>query len=236
MAVPPGRRGARLARCSLGRPRQTITGELHGTVKDQTRGLVVGASAVLSNDDGLSLTQTTDGAGRYRFEKLPPGTYDLTIRQPGFKSFDTGVRIRAATSSTLNVELKIAIQVSVDVKGATGLSADPRRNLSSILLMGKDLEALPNDPNEFMLRLMQMAGAFRPGDVAVYIDGFRDYKRFPPKQAIAMIRINSNPFSAEFSDSSGRRIEISTKPGSEGFAGDVRLQARDSVLDSQCAG
>jgi hypothetical protein len=211
------------------------TGELHGTVTDQTRAVVVGASVVLANDAGQSWNMATDGMGRYTFADLAPGTYTLTIGAQGFTGFIAQVRIRPSTASALNAELKIGISVSVDVKESSGLSTDPRRNASSIILTGTDLEALPDDPNAFMLRLMQIAGAFRPDDLAVYVDGFRDYKRLPPKQAIAMIRINSNPFSAEFPDKSTRRVEITTKPGSDGFAGDLKLQARDSALNARNA-
>jgi hypothetical protein len=211
------------------------TGELHGTVTDQTGAVVVGASVVLSSDAGQNWSQSTDGLGRYKFTDMPPGTYDLKIGSEGFKDFAQRARIRASNASTINAELKIAISVSMDVKEPSGLSTDPRRNASSIILTGKDLDALPDDPNAFLLRLMQIAGAVRPGDVEVYIDGFRDYKRLPPKQAIAMIRINSNPFSAEFSGKSTRRIEITTKPGSDSFAGDLKFQARDSVLNARNA-
>jgi protocatechuate 3,4-dioxygenase beta subunit len=53
------------------------TGELHGTVTDQTGAVVVGASVVLSSDAGQNWSQSTDGLGRYKFTDMPPGTYDL---------------------------------------------------------------------------------------------------------------------------------------------------------------
>jgi hypothetical protein len=85
-----------------------------------------------------------------------------------------------------------------------------------------------------MQRLLEMAGSTgRRGDVAIYVDGFRDYRRVPPKGAIDMIRINSNPFSAEFSQPSVRRVEITTKPGSDGFHGDATVRARDNRLNER---
>jgi hypothetical protein len=85
-----------------------------------------------------------------------------------------------------------------------------------------------------MQRLLEMAGAAaRPGDVALFVDGFREFKRFPPKETIEMIRINSNPFSAEFGGSTTKRIEVVTKPGSDGLHGDARLQARNSALNER---
>ena len=67
----------------------------------------------------------------------------------------------------------------------------------------------------------------------VLVDGFREYKRLPPKDTIEMIRINSNPFSAEFSQPGLDRIEIVTKPGSDTYHGEIRFQGGDSALNAR---
>jgi hypothetical protein len=147
-------------------------------------------------------------------------------------TFRTPVELGPTARRAVDVGLKIAFSVSLDVQDS-GLS-DPRRNPSAVVLTRKAIDALPEDPRLFMNRLLQMAGAVgRRGDVAVYVDGFREHRRLPPKRAIEMIRINSNAFSAEFSQPSAKRIEITTRPGSAGFHGDIRLQARSRSLDAR---
>jgi hypothetical protein len=200
---------------------------------DQTGGVIVNAAVALLN--GTRRTRIfTDREGHYVFNDVSPGRYTLTVAAPGFVNFTAQVELRPALTTSLDVHLKVApFSVSLEVREPPGLSTDARKNLSALVLTGKEIDALPDDPQRLLQRLLEMAGSTgQPGDVAVYIDGFREYKRLPPKEVIEMIRINSNPFSAEFSQPSLRRIEITTKPGSDGFHGDIRVQARADALNA----
>ena len=67
----------------------------------------------------------------------------------------------------------------------------------------------------------------------IYIDGFTG-GRLPPKESIREIRINQNPFSAEYDKVGFGRIEILTKPGSDKFRGQVFYASdTDSVFNSR---
>jgi Carboxypeptidase regulatory-like domain len=211
------------------------TSELHGTVTDQTGGVISRASVTLESADARKRNVKTDREGGYRFEQVPPGPYTLIVSCQGFMDFATKVELQPEATTLLDVGLEVsAIAVSVNVKEAPGLSTEPQRNLSGLILTGKDLAALPDDPQFLLLKILQMAGSTgRPGDVAVYVNGFREYKRLPPKNTIEIIRINSNPFSAEFSQQSAQRVEIVTKPGSDSFHGDIGVQSRSSALDAR---
>lgn len=205
------------------------TSELHGTVTDQTGGRVVGASVALESATDQQWGVKTDRQGRYTFDGIPPGLVTLTVSSEGFRDFTAPIQLLPGRATSLDVGLTLGLSVSLDVSEPAGISTDPRKNLSALILTGKDIERLPDDPQLFMLRLFAIAGSTgKPGDVAVYVDGFREYKRLPPKDTIEMIRINSNPFSAEFFQASTKRIEITTKPGSDSFHGDARFQFRDS--------
>ena len=57
---------------------------------------------------------------------------------------------------------------------------------------------MPDDPDELEAALQALAGpSAGPNGGQIYIDGFTG-GRLPPKEAIREIRINSNPFSAEY--------------------------------------
>jgi len=235
-------RSQRLAGCAAllaclfvaGLSAQATQGELRGTVRDQTGAVVAGASVMVFARDGRSRSTTTDGEGKYHLERLPEGRSTMLVRRGGFMEYTGDIDLQAERTVFRDVVLKVAIAVKVDVKEREGLSADPRRNLSALILTGKDLAALPDDPQLLLFRALQMAGASgRPGDVAVYVNGFREYRRLPQKNTIEMIRINSNPFSAEFAEQGARRVEIVTKAGSDTFHGDVGLQLRTSAMDAQ---
>src|SRR5262249_57269887 len=105
---------------------------------------------------------------------------------------------------------------------------------SGITLQGVDLDALPDDPDELLDVLKQMAGTTgSPGDTSVYVDGFREGGRLPPKEAILMIRINANPVAAEFSEPGVGRIEIITKPGLGAMHGGFSFNFLDSALNAR---
>ena len=101
---------------------------------------------------------------------------------------------------------------------------DPAKNAGALVLKQEDLDMLSDDPDDLQADLLALAGpAAGPNGGQIFIDGFSN-GQLPPKESIREIRINSNPFSAEY-DTSGRgRIEIFTKPGSDKFHGSGERQ------------
>ena len=70
-----------------------------------------------------------------------------------------------------------------------------------------------------------------PNGGQIYIDGFTG-GQLPPKSAIREIRINQNPFSAEFDRIGYGRIEILTKPGTDTLHGRFFGQGNDNVFNT----
>src|SRR5206468_399886 len=122
------------------------TSELRGTVTDQTGGVVVGATVTIRDDAGQTSETMTDGQGRYVFRQLRPAVYTVTIASEGFKDFSDQVRLRPRAATSVNAGLKLAFSTSLDVTEPSGISQDPKNNVSSMTLTGKDIDALPDDP------------------------------------------------------------------------------------------
>jgi hypothetical protein len=57
----------------------------------------------------------------------------------------------------------------------------------------------------------------------------------PPKEAIFQVRINQNPFSAEYAQTGFGRVEIITKPGNDKWRGSFGYSLRNSGLDARNA-
>ena len=57
-------------------------------------------------------------------------------------------------------------------------------------------------------------------------------RRLPPRDVILTVRINANPFSAEFAESGPSRIDIITKPASSQFHGEGRLDFNNSFMNA----
>ena len=102
-----------------------------------------------------------------------------------------------------------------------GISVDtsPTNNANSMVIKGKDLDALSDDPDELQNEFNALAGpAAGPNGGQVYIDGFTG-GQLPPKSSIREIRINQNPFAAQYDKLGYGRIEILTKPGTDKLHG-----------------
>ena len=149
--------------------------EVHGTVTDETGAIIVGAKVTLDDGQGHKELALSDEAGHYRFAVVAPAVYTLTVSAPGFADFNQSIDLTARRTTPLNVALKVVISEKMEVTtDKPGISVEPDRNLSGITLQGVDLDALPDDPDELLDVLKQMAGTTgSPGDTSVYVDGFQ---------------------------------------------------------------
>jgi hypothetical protein len=213
---------------------QTGTSTVRGTVADPDNAVIPGATITLTSPSGKAITGTSGSDGTYVLRVVPPGTYSVTITMPGFASFvREGVRVSA---QPLVINAKLAIQdekqeVTVTTNPNT-VSVDPGSNASSTVLTGKDLDALSDDPDELSSELTALAGpSAGPNGGQIYIDGFTG-GQLPPKSSIREIRINQNPFSAQFDRVGYGRIEIFTKPGTDKTHGHYSIQGIDSALNT----
>lgn len=207
--------------------------ELRGTVVDETQAYLSAIPVVLDDGKGNKYETQTDERGQYRFTGVRPGIYTITVEADGFATFTQEINLTSRPRAPFDVMLKVFISEEVEVKNDEALiSTDPDKNLSAISLSGKDLEALPDDPDELLETLRQMAGA-TADESAIYVGGFRERGRIPPKEAIQMIRINSNPYAAEFSEPGNSRIEIVLKPGADTFHGSFRFNFTDESLNAR---
>src|SRR5216117_3884979 len=134
----------------------------------------------------------------------------------------------------LNIGLVIQIEEEkVEVSdSSTRVDVDPSNNAGTVVMKGKDLEALSDDPDELQSELQALAGpSAGPNGGQMYIDGFTG-GQLPPKSSIREIRINQNPFSSEYDKLGYGRIEVFTKPGTDKFHGQAFVMGNDSAFNS----
>jgi hypothetical protein len=214
---------------------QQSSGTLRGRVADEFGGLIVGATIAVADQNGVQKTATTDAEGNYSFPSLPPGRYTLNATAPGFAPFENSeVEVTAGRTVPLDVTLSVAIeQAEVTITAETPISTEPENNAGAVVLRGEALNALPDDPDDLADALAALAGPSAGlNGGSTYIDGFSS-GRLPPKESIREIRINRNPFSAEYDRLGYGRIEIFTKPGTDKMRGDVSFNFGDKRLNSR---
>ncbi|MCA1636521.1 MAG: carboxypeptidase regulatory-like domain-containing protein, partial [Acidobacteria bacterium] len=215
--------------------RQTQNGTLRGQVTDEFGGTIVGATVTASNAGGVEKTATTNGDGVYAISGLAPGTYTVRATAGGFAMFeDAGFEVSAGARNTLDIKLSVALQKEeVTVAVDSGISTAPESNADALVLRGKDLEALPDDPEDLSSALTALAGpSAGPNGGQIYIDGFTG-GRLPPKESIREVRINQNPYNAENDRPGFGRVDILTRPGMDKFRGGINTSFGDEALNSR---
>src|ERR1700722_176151 len=210
------------------------TGSLRGQVLDPSGACWPGRSGPLPEGPAVLNVQSGND-GVYTFKSIPPGSYTLTVQANGFADFSkTGIVVAAGQTRQLNVSLVIAVQqqdITVTDQNS-GVSVNPDENSSALVVKGSDLNALSDDTDELQNELQALAGpAAGPSGGQIYIDGFTG-GQIPPKSSIREIRVNQNPFSAEFDKIGYGRIEILTKPGSDKFSGHITSLGTDSAWNT----
>ncbi|MGA2812732.1 MAG: carboxypeptidase regulatory-like domain-containing protein [Candidatus Acidiferrum sp.] len=215
---------------------QAAPGALRGQVSDPSGATVAGATVLLTTPANASLDTTSGKDGNYEFKNLAPGKYTVKAVAQGFALF-TQENVVIAAGQTQHVNIALTIQMEeqkVEVTDSnTTVDVNPANNAGMIVIKDKDLEALSDDPDEFQSELQALAGpSAGPNGGQIYIDGFTA-GQLPPKSSIREIRINQNPFSAEYDKLGYGRIEILTKPGTDAWHGQVQIQGTSSDFNSK---
>src|SRR5215831_6377647 len=228
--------------CSISLPAswaQTATGQpaaggLRGQVADPSGAAIPGASVVLTPATGSPIVIQSDAQGGYDFKGVPAGKYMLSIAAQGFTLYENDNVVISNQPLRLNVTMAIEVETQkVQVSDtAPTIDVNPNSNAGAIVLSGKELEALPDDPDELQSDLEALAGpSAGPNGGQMYIDGFTA-GQLPPKSSIREIRINQNPFSSEYDKLGYGRVEIFTKPGTDKFHGQFFVQGNSSAFNS----
>ncbi len=208
---------------------------VRGTVADPDDAVIPGATITLTPPSGKAVVGTSGADGTFALRGVRPGTYSLTVTMPGFATF-VREAVRVTAGAPLTVNAKLAIQDEKQVVNVTStanqVSVDQDSNASSTVLSGKDLDALSDDPDELSDELSALAGpAAGPNGGQIYIDGFTG-GQLPPKSSIREIRINQNPFSAQYDRPGFGRVEVFTKPGTDKFHGSAQLNGSDKSFNT----
>src|SRR5579862_2378424 len=210
------------------------TSSLRGQVTDPSGAAITGATAIMTPATGSPLTVQTNPQGMYEFKSLAPGKYILTVAALGFNLYENDSVTIADQPLRLNVSMSIEVQAQkVQVSDtAPTVDVNPSNNAGAITISGKELEALPDDPDELQSDLEALAGpSAGPNGGQMYIDGFTA-GQLPPKSSIREIRINQNPFSSEYDKLGYGRIEIFTKPGTDKYHGQFFVIGNDSSFNA----
>ena len=154
------RRAAWLALCLavlVGVPEargQVNTGSITGTVSDPSGAVLPGVTVTVTGDRLIGGAQVvvTDATGTYRFDRLPPGAYQMTFELAGFRTVErTDVRLSAAFVATINTNMEVgALAESITVTGESP-TVDVRSNVQQTVMSQEILEGVPTGRDPWSL-------------------------------------------------------------------------------------
>jgi hypothetical protein len=212
-------------------------GTVTGTVKDASGAVIPGVAITLTDEGGKTQQVQTGSDGAYTFRGVAPGTYSVSAAFQGMAQTE-GVAVLVSAAQVAHGDMvmkpaEVKQEVTVAEENTNQLGLQASQNVDALVFKGADLAALPDDPDDLQQDLQALAGpSAGPNGGEIYIDGFSS-GRLPPKESIREIRINQNPFSAEYDKLGFGRIEIFTKPGSDKFHGTASYDISDGVWNSR---
>src|SRR3954466_5679975 len=143
---------------------QRTTASIRGTITDQSRAVVPGATVTVTGQDtGLTRTATTDRDGAYTFAELPVGRYRIQVELQGFKtSTRTDIALNVADDRAIDfVLVPGALNETISVEA----SATPVRVLGgdvSGVITGEQVRELPLNGRNFLQLATLMPGVSAP--------------------------------------------------------------------------
>lgn len=210
---------------------------VRGTISDPTGALIPGAAVNLTTAAGAEVTSSvSDSSGAYVFPNVAPGSYAVHAQFSGFAPVSVpAFAVTAGQIKHIEITMSTVVEeqsVTVTDEAAPMVNVEASGNTSSVVIKGNDLDALSDDPDELSNELTALAGpSAGPNGGEVYISGFTG-GQLPPKSAIREIRVNQNPYSAEYDHLGYGRIEILTKPGTDQLHGRFFTQGNDDVFNT----
>src|ERR1041385_5838285 len=148
---------------------QQTRGTLRGLITDELGAAIRGANVTVTDANGAQKKTTTNGEGVYNFAGLAPGKYTLQAAAPGFAPSDTKEVDITGARQTMDVTLRVTIEEKVTV-AETSVSTEATNNANQTVIGGKDLDALPDDPDELAAALQALAGpAVGPNGGQIFI-------------------------------------------------------------------
>jgi hypothetical protein len=123
---------------------QQFTGGVRGAVRD-ANGVIPGVTVTLTNEGtNVSRETVTNDVGEYSFPAVAPGTYTLTTRLTGYKTYESkGLNVGTQQFITLDVVLQVgALEENITVTGQTPL-IDTSSASTGGVLDRQALESLP---------------------------------------------------------------------------------------------
>ena len=129
---------------------QSTTGTLRGTVKDETGGVLPGATVEAINDEtGYRQAATTLTSGFFNIA-VSPGPYTVTATLPSFGTETKKVRILLGQTQMVDFQLAVAARVTEQVTVSASPAVELRSSEVATNVTDQQIENLPQNSRNFV--------------------------------------------------------------------------------------
>ena len=241
---------------------QTATGSIAGTVVEKSGSVVAGAAVSLTNTETNEVRDaSTNDHGYYSINLLPPANYRLSVTMQGFSKFvQSDIHLNVGDALTVNPSLQVG-GVAQEVTGQPSALETETSSLGQVLGNKTILDLPVNGRNSYSFAtlvpgVLASAGftqtAFdeyndqfvsingsRPNQNVFLLDGGMNTQPalsgpgyYPSIDLVQEYKVQTNNFSAEFSNTSGGVINVITKSGTNHVHGSLYEFFRSTGLNA----
>ena len=239
------------------------TGTIVGKVTDATVAAIPGATVtVTSQDTGLRRTLVSNDEGLYEATLLPIGRYSVEAEQPGFKTrqvSDILLQVNQTVRVDLGLEVGQITQV-IEVQADAAVVKTDRSDVG-VVIGGTQAVELPLNGRLYIQLAMlgpgtidakQVDGAMVSTGGGIIVNGANSNSNAytldgidnqgglqaymgtrPNPDAIAEFKVMAGNYSAEFGRSSGARVNVAIKSGTNALHGTAYWFHRNDNLDAR---
>lgn len=142
-------------------------GAITGRITDETGGALPGVTAELKGN-GEPMVVVSDGEGRYTFDNLAPGTYQLSLRLINFGTVNASVVVQAGKATTRDDVMHLSLNAEVVVIGKRTFT-----NLADALNPAEDLVGIASSASQGAItaRQLEVRPFMREGEVLETVPG-----------------------------------------------------------------
>ncbi len=237
---------------------QAETGQVTGTVTDQSGATVANAAITVTNSaTGAERVTKANTDGIYAVTNLIPGNYKIKVVAPGFSTYEGAVSLSVGAKVGQDVKLQVgqAVTVVEVAETAAAIKVNTETQTITQTLSTTQLNELPTltrNPYSLVVTSGNVSeddpggngvgvamNGLRSASTNVLLDGVANNDEFNaavgqpvPVDSVQEVGITTNNFTAETGRASGGVINVTTKSGSNAFHGTAYEFNRVSALAS----
>ncbi len=237
-------------------------GEILGTVRDASQGVVAGAKVTLRNiDTNVEREASTNEGGDYSFPGLRAGRYSVQSEKQGFRTATTS-NLVLRTGDHLRNDLALetgSVSDKVTVEATEPLLETDTSERGAVV-QGSQIQELPLNKRDYtQLVLLTPGTTYNPDQRlggAISVNGNRTLQNaylldgidnnshatsyrgdrvdviLPSVDAVQEFRVQSNGYSAEYGHSAGAVVNVTIKNGTNQFHGATWEFFRNDAMDA----